>query len=52
VCWSIRVSSARLTPWWWVAGLACLLVDPGVRGDEMACLANDLSELGHPVVAG
>jgi glyoxylase-like metal-dependent hydrolase (beta-lactamase superfamily II) len=29
-----------------------LLVDPGVRGDEMACLANDLSELGQPVVAG
>jgi glyoxylase-like metal-dependent hydrolase (beta-lactamase superfamily II) len=29
-----------------------LLIDPGVRGDEMACLANDLSELGQPVVAG
>jgi glyoxylase-like metal-dependent hydrolase (beta-lactamase superfamily II) len=29
-----------------------LLVDPGVRGDEMACLANDLSELGQAVVAG
>jgi glyoxylase-like metal-dependent hydrolase (beta-lactamase superfamily II) len=29
-----------------------LLVDPGVRGDEMACLANDLSDLGQPVVAG
>jgi glyoxylase-like metal-dependent hydrolase (beta-lactamase superfamily II) len=29
-----------------------LLVDPGIRGDEMACLANDLSDLGQPVVAG
>jgi glyoxylase-like metal-dependent hydrolase (beta-lactamase superfamily II) len=29
-----------------------LLVDPGLTGDEMACLANDLSELGQPVVAG
>ncbi|MBV8940580.1 MAG: MBL fold metallo-hydrolase [Solirubrobacterales bacterium] len=29
-----------------------LLIDPGVRGDEMACLANDLSDLGQPVVAG
>ncbi|MEN3360901.1 MAG: hypothetical protein V7637_4883 [Mycobacteriales bacterium] len=29
-----------------------LLIDPGVRGDEMACLANDLHELGLPVVAG
>jgi glyoxylase-like metal-dependent hydrolase (beta-lactamase superfamily II) len=29
-----------------------LLVDPGVRGDEMTCLANDLRELGQPVVAG
>jgi glyoxylase-like metal-dependent hydrolase (beta-lactamase superfamily II) len=29
-----------------------LLIDPGIRGDEMACLANDLSELGQPVVAG
>lgn len=29
-----------------------LLVDPGITGDEMACLANDLSELGQPVVAG
>ena len=29
-----------------------LVIDPGVRGDEMACLANDLSELGQPVVAG
>jgi glyoxylase-like metal-dependent hydrolase (beta-lactamase superfamily II) len=29
-----------------------LLIDAGVRGDEMACLANDLSELGQPVVAG
>ena len=29
-----------------------LLIDPGVRGDEMACLANDLTDLGQPVVAG
>ncbi|ETK37653.1 MBL fold metallo-hydrolase [Microbispora sp. ATCC PTA-5024] len=29
-----------------------LLVDPGVQGHEMACLANDLRELGRPVVAG
>jgi glyoxylase-like metal-dependent hydrolase (beta-lactamase superfamily II) len=29
-----------------------LLIDPGVRGDEMACLANDIRELGQPVVAG
>ena len=29
-----------------------LLIDPGVTGDEIACLANDLRELGRPVVAG
>ncbi len=29
-----------------------LLVDTGITGAEMACLANDLSELGLPVVAG
>ena len=29
-----------------------LLIDAGITGDEMACLANDLSELGQPVVAG
>jgi glyoxylase-like metal-dependent hydrolase (beta-lactamase superfamily II) len=29
-----------------------LLIDPGVTGDEMACLANDVRELGQPVVAG
>ncbi|MEU4393822.1 MBL fold metallo-hydrolase [Kribbella sp. NPDC023855] len=29
-----------------------LLVDPGIQGDEMACLASDLRELGQPVVAG
>jgi glyoxylase-like metal-dependent hydrolase (beta-lactamase superfamily II) len=29
-----------------------LLVDPGVHGDELACLANDLSESGQTVVAG
>ena len=29
-----------------------LLIDAGITGDEMACLANDLSALGLPVVAG
>ncbi|TWP45627.1 MBL fold metallo-hydrolase [Lentzea tibetensis] len=29
-----------------------LLIDPGTTRSEMACLANDLSELGQPVVAG
>jgi glyoxylase-like metal-dependent hydrolase (beta-lactamase superfamily II) len=29
-----------------------LLIDPGVTGSEMACLANDLRELGQPVVVG
>ena len=29
-----------------------LLIDPGVLGPEMADLANDLRELGQPVVAG
>jgi glyoxylase-like metal-dependent hydrolase (beta-lactamase superfamily II) len=29
-----------------------LLIDPGVLGDEMAALANDLRELDQPVVAG
>ncbi|RSM70401.1 MBL fold metallo-hydrolase [Amycolatopsis sp. WAC 01375] len=29
-----------------------LLIDPGITGDEMTCLANDLRELGEPVVAG
>jgi glyoxylase-like metal-dependent hydrolase (beta-lactamase superfamily II) len=29
-----------------------LLIDPGVQGDEMACLANDLSDSGQTVVAG
>jgi len=29
-----------------------LLIDPGITRSEMACLANDLRELGHPVVAG
>jgi glyoxylase-like metal-dependent hydrolase (beta-lactamase superfamily II) len=33
-------------------GAGVLLIDPGVYGDEMACLANDLSDLGQPVVAG
>ena len=29
-----------------------LLIDPGITSDEMAALANDLRELGKPVVAG
>ena len=29
-----------------------LLVDPGITSEEMCCLANDLRELGHRVVAG
>ncbi len=29
-----------------------LLIDPGIRGSEMACLANDLRASGQPVVAG
>jgi glyoxylase-like metal-dependent hydrolase (beta-lactamase superfamily II) len=29
-----------------------LLIDPGITGSEMACLASDLRELGQPVVAG
>lgn len=33
-------------------GDGVLLVDPGITGDEMADIANDLRELGQPVVAG
>ena len=29
-----------------------LLIDPGITGDEMTCLANDLRKLGQPVIAG
>jgi glyoxylase-like metal-dependent hydrolase (beta-lactamase superfamily II) len=29
-----------------------LLIDAGVQDDEMACLANDVRELGQPVAAG
>ena len=29
-----------------------LLIDPGITGAEMRCLANDLRELNQPVVAG
>jgi glyoxylase-like metal-dependent hydrolase (beta-lactamase superfamily II) len=29
-----------------------LLIDPGIQGNEMAALANDLRESGQPVVAG
>jgi glyoxylase-like metal-dependent hydrolase (beta-lactamase superfamily II) len=33
-------------------GAGVLLIDPGVLGYEMAALADDLRELGQPVVAG
>jgi len=33
-------------------GAGVLLIDPGVLGSEMAALANDLRELGQPVVTG
>jgi glyoxylase-like metal-dependent hydrolase (beta-lactamase superfamily II) len=33
-------------------GAGVLLIDPGIRGSEMVCLANDVRELGQPVVAG
>nr|WP_042178403.1 MBL fold metallo-hydrolase [Kibdelosporangium sp. MJ126-NF4]CEL13166.1 metallo-beta-lactamase superfamily domain protein [Kibdelosporangium sp. MJ126-NF4]CTQ98854.1 metallo-beta-lactamase superfamily domain protein [Kibdelosporangium sp. MJ126-NF4] len=33
-------------------GDGVLLVDAGITGDEMICLANDLRQLGQPVVAG
>ena len=29
-----------------------LVIDPGIRGDELACLAIDLRELGQRIVAG
>jgi glyoxylase-like metal-dependent hydrolase (beta-lactamase superfamily II) len=34
------------------SGSGVLLVDPGITGDEIACLVDDLRELGRPVVAG
>jgi glyoxylase-like metal-dependent hydrolase (beta-lactamase superfamily II) len=33
-------------------GAGVLLIDPGVTGDEIVCLANDLRSLGQRVVAG
>jgi glyoxylase-like metal-dependent hydrolase (beta-lactamase superfamily II) len=33
-------------------GAGVLLIDAGVLGDELACLANDLSDSGQPVVLG
>jgi len=33
-------------------GSGVLLIDPGITGAEMTCLASDLRELGQPVVAG
>ncbi len=29
-----------------------LIIDPGIQASELACLVNDLRELGQPVVAG
>jgi glyoxylase-like metal-dependent hydrolase (beta-lactamase superfamily II) len=29
-----------------------LLIDPGITGDEMACLAKDIREQGQPIAAG
>jgi len=29
-----------------------LVIDPGITGNEMTCLANDLSDSGQPIVAG
>jgi glyoxylase-like metal-dependent hydrolase (beta-lactamase superfamily II) len=33
-------------------GTGALLIDAGITRDEIACLANDLGELGKPVAAG
>jgi glyoxylase-like metal-dependent hydrolase (beta-lactamase superfamily II) len=33
-------------------GTGVLLIDPGITDNELACLANDLRELGQPVAAG
>lgn len=33
-------------------GAGVLLIDAGIRGDEIADIANDLREWGHPVAAG
>jgi len=33
-------------------GAGVLLIDAGIRGDEIASIANDLRERGHPVAAG
>ncbi len=33
-------------------GAGVLLIDPGIQGDEMAAIGDDLRELGQPVVAG
>jgi glyoxylase-like metal-dependent hydrolase (beta-lactamase superfamily II) len=33
-------------------GAGVLLVDAGIRGDEIASIARDLCELGHPIAAG
>jgi glyoxylase-like metal-dependent hydrolase (beta-lactamase superfamily II) len=33
-------------------GTGVLLIDAGVRGDEMVCLASDLSDSGRTIVAG
>ena len=33
-------------------GAGVLLIDPGIQGSELACLANDIRGLDQPVVAG
>lgn len=35
-----------------ISGSGALLIDAGITGSEMAAIAEDLSELGRPVVAG
>ena len=43
---------SRATPLSCKAGPACCSSTPGYTDAEMVCLANDLRELGQPVVAG
>ena len=52
MCWSTRASSCQSNAVVVQGRAGVLLIDPGVPGDEMACLANDLRDSGQPVVAG
>ena len=52
MCWSTRASCIQNNAVVVQGRAGVLLVDPGITDAEMACLANDLSELGQPVVAG